>query len=637
MKIKPKAKGMTTADGKPIVRRKPDKSKLLNQQKWDWWTARTDQDLADQLCGTAAYLKQSQGAHQRAIALHARLYGNQSLFSFAGSNLSKLDNKSDLPLDRATFNLVSSVVDTLVSRLTQSRPTPTFLTDNGDYKERNLAKKLNNFILGEFYQCKAYQHGEFALRDALVLGTGVLKVYETDEHKVALDRVLMNELFVDSNEGMHGKPRSIYQVKLVDRKVLEARYPGQVGKIEVAEKATVDNSAEASQTISDLVLVVEGWHLPSGPKATDGRHVIACSSGTLFKESWTKNYFPFVFLHHQKKLLGFWSRGVSENLSGTQMELNSLLYTISKSIKLVGVPRVFIERGSKVVKAHNNNEIGVLIEYSGTKPSYEVANCVPAEMYAERDRIIQYGYRQEGLSEMSASSQKPAGLNSGEAIRSYEDINTDRFAALSRRYDEFYVDIAYQVIDLAKDIAKREGAYQTIFPAKKGTKSIDLPNLSLLKDPFVIQAYNESSLPKDPAGRLQKVTEMVQAGMVTIQEGRRLLDYPDLNQVETLANASEERIFYSLDSIVEDGVYVPADPFIDLQLAQRTAVQYINLYATCKLEEEKMQMLRDYFTQCQMIVQAAQPQPPPQPQALPQAPNQSPLVPNSPNPQPATA
>lgn len=193
------------------------------------------------------------------------------------------------------------------------------------------------------------------------------------------------------------------------------------------------------------------------------------------------------------------------------------------------------------------------------------------------------------------------------------------------------------MIDLAKDIAKREGAYQTIFPAKKGTKSIDLPNLSLLKDPFVIQAYNESSLPKDPAGRLQKVTEMVQAGMVTIQEGRRLLDYPDLNQVETLANASEERIFYSLDSIVEDGVYVPADPFIDLQLAQRTAVQYINLYATCKLEEEKMQMLRDYFTQCQMIVQAAQPQPPPQPQALPQAPNQSPLVPNSPNPQPATA
>jgi hypothetical protein len=622
--------------GKQVIKRKSDK-KFTDQQKWDWWTAKNDPLLASQLCGTAAYLKQSQGSHLRSIALHARLYGNQSLFSFAGSNLSKLDQKSDLPLDRATFNLVSSVVDTLVSRLTQSRPAPTFLTDNGDYRERNLAKKLNNFILGEFYQTKAYRVGEFVLRDALVFGTGIVKIYEDDCKKVAIERVLLNEVFVDTNEGIYGAPRSMYQVKIIDRKVLEQRYPGRIGTIAVAEKATIDNSAEASNTISDLVLVVEGWHLPSGPDANDGKHVIACSSGVLFKEGWDKDCFPFVFLHHQKKMLGFWSRGVAENLSGTQMELNSLLYTISKSIKLVGVPRVFIERGSKVVKAHQNNEIGVLIEYSGTKPSYEVANCVPGEMYAERDRMIQYGYRQEGLSEMSASSQKPAGLNSGEAIRSYEDINTDRFAALSRRYDEFYVDLAYQIIDLAKEIATREGKYQTVFPAKKGTKSIDLPNVSLLKDPFVIQAFNESSLPRDPAGRLQKITEMVQSGMVSIQEGRRLLDYPDLNQVETLANAGEERIFYDLDSIIEDGDFHPPDPFINLELAQQIVVQYINLYATCKLEEDKMQLLRDYFTHCQTLVQAMQPPPAPAPQANPEALPTSPLVPNAPGAAPAQA
>lgn len=634
MKItkKPKTEGIL------VIKRKSDKSKLGNSQKWDWWTAGNDTELANQLTGTAAYLKQSQGSHLRSVALHARLYGNQSLFSFAGSNLSKMDQKSDLPLDRATFNLVSSVVDTLVSRLTQSRPIPTFLTDNGDYKERNLAKKLNNFILGEFYQTDAYRHGEYILRDALIFGTGCLKIYETDDCKVGLDRVLLNELFVDANEGTYGEPRSIYQVKIIDRKVLEARYPKYKSTIAVADKATIDNSAESSNTISDLILVVEGWHLPSGPDAGDGKHAIACSSGTLFKEEWKKDCFPFVFMHHQKKILGFWSRGVSENLAGTQLELNSLLFTISKSIKLVGVPRVFIERGSKVVKAHNNNEIGVLIEYSGTKPSYEVANCVPAEMYAERDRIIQYGYRQEGVSEMSASSQKPQGLNSGEAIRSYEDINTDRFAALSRRYDELYVDLAYQIIDLAKDIATREGKYQTIYPAKRGTKSIDLPNIKMLQDPFVIQAYNESSLPKDPAGRLQKITEMVQAGMISIQEGRRLLDYPDLDQQETLANASEERIFYSLDSIIDDGVFIPPDPFVNLTLALQIVVQYINLYSTCKLEEEKMEDLRNYFKQCNAIVAASQPPPqltPNAPQAAPEAPQQSPLIPNSPNPQPA--
>ena len=55
-----------------------------------------------------------------------------------------------------------------------------------------------------------------------------------------------------------------------------------------------------------------------------------------------------------------------------------------------------------------------------------------------------------------------------------------------------------------------------------------------------------SSLPRDPAGRMEKVTEMIQSGMITIKEGRRLLDYPDLGQAEKLANAGQERIYQYL-------------------------------------------------------------------------------------------
>lgn len=626
------------------VMKTSDKKTKFGSQPWDWWKEKkNDQLLADQLCGTVAYLKQSQNFRQRQAAIFARLYGNMTLFSFVGANMSKMDQYAGLPADRPTFNLVASVVDTLVSRLTQAKPTPVFLTDNGDYKERNLAKKLNNFILGEFYNCKAYETGEYILRDALVEGTGCLKIFEDANHKVAIERVLLTELFVDLDESIYNDPRSLYQVKLVDRDVAISNFPKANDILQLAGKATVDSSAESSKTVSDLIMLVEGWHLPSGPGAKDGRHVIACSSGTLLDEPWTKDKFPFVFMHHKKRLLGFWSQGVAESLMGTQMELNSLLMTIAKSIKLVGVPRVFIEDGSKVVKAHQNNEIGVIVTYRGTKPSYEVAPCVPQEMYAERDRIIQYGYQQEGLSMLSASSQKPQGLDSGEAIRTYDDINSDRFASLEKRYSNFYVDLAYQIIDLAKDIAEREGPYSTIYPDKKGTKDIDLPKLSLLQDNFVIRAYTESSLPQDPAGRLQKVTEMIQAGMITIQEGRRLLDYPDLAQVETLANASEERIYCVLDDIIESGKYTPPDPFMNIQLAVQLVTQYYNLYACRKLEENKMQMLRDFHTQCLTLVQAMQPPAPagmlgqapgqgapaPTPQAQPVPQPQSPLVSNA--------
>lgn len=606
-----------------------------------WWKSKNDQELCGQLLMSAAFLKESQGYRNRSAAIYARLYGNMSLYSFAGSNMSRLDQTNQLPTDRPTFNVIQSSVDTLVSKISQSRPAPVFLTDAGDYKERNLAKKLNNFILGEFYQTKTYDKAAIILRDALVEGTGCIKVYETQDNKVGLDRVLLTELLIDPNEAMYGEPRQIYQLKLIDRQVLIENFPKFKDKIKLADKAYPDNSQDSSKTVSDQVMVVEGWHLRSGKDAKDGRHTIACTAGVIFDEDYTKDAFPFVFMHYSPRLLGFWSQGVAEQLMGTQMEINSLLYTISRAIKLVGVPRVFIEKGSKVTKASNNNDVGVIVEYSGTKPIYEVAPCVPQELYAQLERLINFGYKQCGVSQLDASATKPGGLDSGEAIRTYDDISTDRFAALSRRYDNFFVDLAYQVIDTAKDIAEREGKYQTIYPNKDGTKEIDLPNVKLLQDPFVIQCFNMSSLPRDPAGRMQKVTEMIQSGMVTIKEGRRLLDFPDLGQMEKLANASEERIFQILDAIVEDGEYTSPDPFLDLQLATELTVQYYNLYVGAKLEEERSQYLRDFFTQVQALKQAAMPPPMPPgqpgmasgganpPQASPMPLPQSQLVPNA--------
>lgn len=617
-----------------------ESKKVATMEKW--WLATSKNQLGQEIISTAAFLKQNQSYRQRQVAVYARLYGNQSLLDFVGSNINRAVDNQRLPLDRPTFNLVQSCVDTLVSKIGQSRPAPIFLTDNSDYKERNMAKKLNNFIQGEFYQTKAYEKAVLALRDALVVGDGVLHVYEDANKKVQIERCLSTELLIDLSEGIYGQPRQLYRLKLVDRSVLMADSPKAKSVIAEADQAFPDSSGDSSKSTSDQVMVVEGWHLPSGPNAKDGRHTLACTSGVIFDEPYTKETFPFVFLQYSPRLLGFWGQGLSEQLTGTQLEINSILYTISKSIKLVGVPRVFIEDGSKVMKAHLNNDVGAIITYRGTKPIYEVAPCVPQELYDQVQRLIDYGFRQSGVSALDAGAQKPAGLNSGEAIRSYDDISNDRFAALSRRYDNFFVDLAYQIIDLAKDIAERDGAYQTVYPNKNGAKELDLPAVSILKNPFVIQCFNMSSLPRDPAGRLAKITEMIQAGMITIKEGRRLLDYPDIEQVEKLANASEERIFKILDEIVEgtpkgsdeEFEYTPPDAFMDLELAKELVVQYINLYGATNLEESKMDMFRTFYTQILDLMQAATPPMPAQspmdaqaPQAQAAQPPVSPLIP----------
>lgn len=582
-------------------------SKKIEAAASRWWEGNTKEERNKGVINTAAFLKENQNFRQRQAAIFARMYGNQSLFNFAGSTSGKVDQSNNLPADRPTFNIVQSAVDTLVSRIAQSRPSPIFLTDNSDYKERNLAKKLNNFIQGEFYHSKAYEKATIVLRDALVEGTGCMKVFEGPDNKVAIERVLLTELLVDPNEAMYGEPRQLYQLKLVDRQVLANLFPKAKSNVEDASQAFPDNSADSSKSVSDLVMVVEGWRLPSIPGGDDGMHIISSSAGMLFEEKWTKDRFPFVFLHYSPRLMGFWAQGLAEQLMGTQMEINSLLLTISRAIKVVGVPRVFVEEGSKVAGTAFNNDIGVIIKYRGIKPSFEVAPAVPQEMYAQLQRLIDYGYQQCGVSMMQASSQKPAGLNSGEAIRSYDDISTDRFASLSRRYDNMFIDLAYQIVELAKEICERDGEYSTIYPGKNGVKKIDLPAASETKNPFVIQCFNMSSLPREPAGRMQKVTEMITSGMISIKEGRRLLDYPDLEQMETLANASEERIFQILDEIVEDAKYTPPDPFMDLELAKELVVQYYNLYSSAKLEEEKCEMFRTFHTQVLALKAAAAP------------------------------
>jgi hypothetical protein len=451
-----------------------------------------------------------------------------------------------------------------------------------------------------------------------------MKVYEDDgSHKVAMDRVLSTDLFCDENDSINGEPQQLIQLKLMDRDRLIARNPKAKAILSGTPASYPDNSPETGRTVADQIMVVEGWKLPSGSDKealgyVPGRHTIATVAGVIFDEEYHKERFPFVFLRYSKPFLGFFGQGLATQLFGTQVTLNRILYTIARAITLVGVPRVFIEQGSKVVKAHNNNEIGVIVTYSGTKPSYEVAPCNAAELYAERDKLIEYGFQQCGVSSLQATSQKPAGLNSGEALRSYDDISTDRFAELSGKFDTFHKELAELCAETARDIAEREGKYTTVYPNKDGTKEIDLPAMKFLKDPFVIQIFNESSLPHEPSGRMQTITEQVTSGMLTLKEARRLLRYPDLEQNERLENASEERIFKILDDIVESGTYTPPDPFLDLQLATTLVVQYINLYLAAKLEEDKADMLRKFFTQVQAIVQAAQPPASPQGPSVPQ-------------------
>jgi hypothetical protein len=589
---------------------------------YQWWLARDDKELLAQLLSTTAFLKNFHSARIRQASLYSRLFSGKPLYNYLAST-STLDNSQQMPMGRPTANVVYSCIDTLTSRITQDEPTPVFLTDASHYKERKVALEMNNFIAGEFYRCKVQNLGPEAFRDCAQLGNGFIKILEKDK-KVALERTLETELLVDFNDAYYRNPRGLIQTKLCDRGTLVDMFPRAEEKIMTALGGTVDNSPQSTDTISDQFIISEGWHLPSGKDAKDGRHTIVCSTGIIDDDqSFNKTDFPFEKLDYNPNTVGWFSQGLAEILFPTQMEIYKMLIIASQCIEMTGVPKIIISELSKVLETAFNNNISSIIKVKtmAEAPQFVNATSNNAEIYDYIKWLIENAYAIAGISSLSAAAQKPAGLNSGEAQRVFQDNQSIRFAALQKRYQQFHNGLAYKMIDKAVEIAKREGSYSTVYPCKDGTREIDLPIAGEeLKDTYIIKCATESALPKDPAGRQAKLSEMLAAGEIDKNEFRRMSRLPDTEQSDQLAVALEERVLHDLDQIIEKGKkgFCPPDSFIldPTDLATTLTVQTINKYAVTDLEEEKMELLRDYFTQVQVLKSQAAP---PAPIAAPQA------------------
>ena len=138
-----------------------------------------------------------------------------------------------------------------------------------------------------------------------------------------------------------------------------------------------------------------------------------------------------------------------------------------------------------------------------------------------------------------------------------------------------------------------------------------------------MKIYPTSLLPTTPAAKLQKVIEMLQAGMLAQQEARALLDYPDLEAVNNLATAARDDIDMLLEQMLEQGIYIPPEPFSDLELSIRVMQSAYLRGKINQVPEERLDLVRRYIEDCvnlltQMQMEAQQAQMAAQQQMQPQ-------------------
>jgi hypothetical protein len=388
----------------------------------------------------------------------------------------------------------------------------------------------------------------------------------------------------------------------------------------------------------DIICVTESWHLKSSPDANDGMHVFCVGEGALAEE-YDKDYFPFPHVRYARRKLGWYGQGACERLQNIQGAINRCMILKDRSMWMMGSYKILIENGSKVVKQHLDNEIATVVTYSGIPPQYITPPSANPEVKEWIDALIQWGYQQEGVSRLSTTGEAPLGVESGKALRTLSQIGDDRFLFMQQELEDFTLEITRQAVDVAKDIYARTKKYEVVFPDTRFMETVDWKDIQLDSEEYVLKAYPTSSLSDDITGRLSEIQELAQAGMVSPRSSRRLMDMPDVEMSDSLANAAEDRLHQIFEMMLEDKKMIRFEPgFHDAQLASQLALQYINYAEYYQCPDENIQLVRDFLAQVNS--EAITPQPgvvppgsppsgPTTPQAAPQPTPQSNLIPNN--------
>tara|TARA_R110000868_G_scaffold119214_1_gene315860 strand:+ start:456 stop:2276 length:1821 start_codon:yes stop_codon:yes gene_type:complete len=592
-----------------------------------YWWKRDTKDLPEIINSNVKAIDKSQEYVAEDNIRHARLYGNAdilglSALTFSSSSSSSF-NKSD---NRLTLNIIKSCVDTVTNKIAKNKPRPLFLTEGGDFSLQSKAKKLTKFSDGIFYATKMHELGPKIFRDACIFNTGgFLKIFRCED-EIKAERVLSQELKFDDAESFYGNPRSMHQVKHVSRETLLEVYPKKKNAIINAPEAKIEWGA--NQTLSDQVSVIESWHIPSSKNAKDGRHVMTLENEVILDESWNRPYFPFVWIQWSPALLGFRGQSLASELTGIQIEINRILKTIQQILRLT-VPKLFVEKGAKVVLSHLNNDIGGIVEFSGTRPSYDFLQAIPPDLFNQLDRLYSRAFEIAGVSQLSAQAKKPSGLDSGRALREFNDIESERFILKGYDYESLFLNSVRIMIDEAKEIAKDTGDFEVKVAGKKFLETIKWSEINLEDDQYQMKIFPTSSLSQTPAGRLQDIQELSQAGFISKEAGLKLLDFPDLESFMSLENAAIDDIEMLIEQMIEKGVYQTPEEYQNLQLGIKM-IQSAYLRAKInKVPEDKLELLRRWMDEAAgKLGLLAQPAPQ-QPMAVPQAAPVSDLLPPS--------
>ena len=422
-------------------------------------------------------------------------------------------------------NIIASCIETLCSKIASQKVRPFFNTVNGTFKEMQIAKQAQVFFDMLYEENNVNKIITDAFRNACVFDKGIVKISDD-----GITNRLPWNVFFDPREVTYN------QITYVAEKL--PKTPGRILELKYGIKA----DRNLDYTVYEYYDVIE--HIKA---------VYVQELNKVVTHEYKPNIIPYLEIHYTNPIKGDTSQSVVDQLYGIQTQIDELLAVMKDSIAVNPGMTLLVPRSSNIKTNMLSNRTGQIIQYDPipgqtTSPvTYATNDIISPQFVQLLDKLKNDAYEIVGISQLSATSQKPAGLNSGIALNTMEDIESSRFETQLNSVVRLYVDVAKACLDIfPPDI--------DILPDDLNRANIKWKDIVEARNNMKIQFSAAESLSKDPSEKLKQLVALSQAGVIPQSHIATLMELPDLQSGYNLANNAFNSVYTFIDNVLVSGI-----------------------------------------------------------------------------------
>lgn len=545
--------------------------------------------------------------------VYDRLLSLQSLYDkhSPDGNLFDDPRSAQQLLNDMAENVIARNVDTTYAAVATAEIRARFLTTGADWSTQRRAAKLEYYAEGLAKQLDCHRKCRLAFKEAAKVGGGLVKAYADRWGDIAVEHIALEDIVVPDVDNRSGAPplQLHHVMRNYDKARLRAEFPDAAEAIDSTLPGSLPMTAvrgtdvQASGRPGSKIAVIESWILPIGkrPAKDDkvkssrgaryvpGRHTITIANKTLLDEPYHKPYYPIAVISWSERKGSFYPISGAERIAGIQRSLNKRNWTIERMLQQNAFINTYV-RPSDFGVASKTTEFGNIIPIKGDFPQHQTPPAVHPELYKSREDLKQSAAYEFGQSDFSLQSRIPAGLETGAAVREARESITQRFAPQEADFERLFLDVVWLVIDACKELGKDAPTIiETRWQKPIRWKDVDMGQVR-------IQIEAASTLPRSAAGREQTILEWAQAGVISTDSFRRMINHPDLESELSMYTAALDVIDQQIETILDGGYAVP-EPYDNLKMIEWRGTGRYDIARMAGAPEEVLEALRDYISQ----------------------------------------